>query len=384
VPSVSSEAGTGVREAPPRAPARASLDVLGPAATFLSGQALALAAVAAVAAPSGWAVWSLLQSWDAQHLVAIARSGYPSAAGPPAFFAFFPGFPLLVRLAAATGLPADVCGVAVSVVAGVALAYGVDRLAADLSGSSRVARFTAVALVATLPLSVVFLMPYTEASFCALAIWTLVALRRRRWLTTGLLCGAAGLVRPTVVALVLAVVVAAAAAWRAGDAERVRAAAAVALAPLGILGYLGWLAAVTGSPSTWSAGERRGWDTTFDGGAYTWSWLRTIAVGGPATMDLFILGAAATCAVTAAVLLRGGLRGHAAYVAGVLVVTLGTSGVWNSKYRLQLPALVVACAVAAPALARLPAPYRWIVLAAAAGLGCWFSAFALTSYPYAI
>jgi hypothetical protein len=45
---------------------------------------------------------------------------------------------------------------------------------------------------------------------------------------------------------------------------------------------------------------------------------------------------------------------------------------------------VVACVVTAPALARLPAPYRSIVVAVAAGLGSWFSAFALTRYPYAI
>jgi hypothetical protein len=383
VPSVSSEPGAGVREVPPPLRARPWSDVLAPAATFLTGQALTLAAVAAVAAPSGWSAWSLLQSWDAQHLVAIARSGYPPA-GPSSFFAFFPGFPLLVRLAAVTGLAADACGVAVSIVAGVLLAYGVDRLAAELTGASRPARLAAVALVATLPLSVVFLMPYTEATFCALAVWSLVALRRGRWLTAGLLCGAAGLVRPTVVALVLAVVAAAAAAWRTGAPDRVRAAAAVALAPLGIAGYLAWLAAVTGSASAWSAGESRGWNTALDGGAYTWSWVRTIAVGGPATMDLFILGAAVACAATVVVLLRWGLPGHAAYVAGVLAVALGTSGVWNSKYRLQLPALVVACVVAAPVLARLPAPYRWVVLAAAAGVGCWFSAFALTRYPYAI
>jgi hypothetical protein len=362
---------------------RATLRLLAPAIAFLAGQGLALAAVAAVAAPSGWRLWSLLQSWDATHLVGVARSGYGTG---PESYAFFPGFPLLVRLVAAvTGLGADVCGVVVSVLAGIALAYAVDRLVGDLPDASPAARLTAVALVGVLPLSIVFLMPYTEATFCALAVWTLVALGRSRWLLAGLLCAAAGLVRPTAVALVLAVVVVAAGAWRGRRPDRPAAALAAVLAPAGVLGYLGWVALVTGSPGAWTAGQSQGWGTRFDGGAYTWSWIRVISVGGPAAMDVFILGGAAACVVAVVVAVRRGAPAHvSAYMAGVLVLVLGTSGVWNSKYRLLLPALVVVCAVAAPALARLRPPFRVIVLALVAAVGLCFGAYALTGYPYAI
>jgi hypothetical protein len=362
---------------------RAMLRLLAPAIAFLAGQALALAAVAAVAAPSGWRLWSLLQSWDAAHLVGVARSGYGTG---PESYAFFPGFPLLVRLVAAvSGLGADVCGVVVSVLAGIALAYGVDALVGDLPDASPAARLTAVALVGVLPLSIVFLMPYTEATFCALAVWTLVALGRSRWLLAGLLCAAAGLVRPTAVALVPAVVVAAAGTWRGRRPDGPAAALAAVLAPVGVLGYLGWVALVTGSPGAWTAGQSQGWGTRFDGGAYTWSWIRVISVGGPAAMDVFILGGVAACVVAVVVAVRRGVAAHvSAYIAGVLVLVLWTSGVWNSKYRLLLPALVVVCAVAAPALARLRPPYRVVVLALVAAVGLCFGAYALTGYPYAI
>jgi hypothetical protein len=55
-------------------------------------------------------------------------------------------------------------------------------------------------------------MTYAEALFCALAIWALLALANGQWLTAGLLTLAAGTVRSTAVALILAVLTAAATA----------------------------------------------------------------------------------------------------------------------------------------------------------------------------
>ncbi|HYJ74358.1 MAG TPA: hypothetical protein VEV65_02115 [Kineosporiaceae bacterium] len=355
---------TAAREAPPAA----RLRPLAPAAAFLAGQVLALLATWAVAVPSGWSMWALLHQWDARHFEDVARRGYDGDD-----YAFFPGLPLLVR-GVSTVVPADVAGVLVSVTAGVVLAYGVDRLTRQLGGDTLIP----VWLAGVLPLSVVFLMPYAEAVFCALAVWTLVALGRDRLLLAAGLCAAAGLVRPTAVALVLAVLVAAA-------VRRDRSAlVAAAVAPLGLLGYLGWVAVRTGSPTGWAEQESRGWRTAFDGGAFTWGWLRTIAAHGPSGVDVAILAAAVACVATAVVLVRRRRPDAAVYVAGVVVLALGTSGVWNSKYRLLLPALVVGCALAGPPLARLRTPVRLVVLAAVAAVGCCYSAYLLTSYPYAL
>jgi hypothetical protein len=371
---------------------------LAPAAVFLLGQALALLALAGVARASSWPLSSLLQQWDGQLYLAVARSGY-SVAGPAGqdLRAFFPGYPGAVRgLARLTGLGLGASAGVVSGAAGTALAYGVDRLSSALGVASSRGRLTAVFLVGALPLSVLFLMPYAEALFCALAVWALVCLARRRWMAAGLCTCAAGLVRPTGVAVVLAVVVASAVAWRRGAPDRRRALAACAVAPLGTLAYLVWAAISTGRPDAWSRSESR-WGTRLDGGAYTWSWIRAILGAGPSTIDVFVLGAAACCVAAVTVLLLRRPPGAlgtarpadlraclAAYVVGVLGLALGTSGVWNSKYRLQLPALVVACVVAAPALARLPGPLRAVVLAVVAALGCWFSVFAVVRYPYAL
>ena len=354
-----------VRAAPPAV----RLRLVAPAAAFLAGQVLVLAATWAVAVPSGWSTWALLHQWDARHFEDVARRGY--AGGD---YAFFPGLPLLIRLVS-TVLPPDVAGVLVSVAAGVVLAYGIARLTRQLADDTLVP----VWLAGVLPLSVVFLMPYAEATFCALAVWTLVALGRDRLLLAAGLCAAAGLVRPTAIALVLAVVVATAVR------RDLVALGAAALAPLGVLGYLAWVAVRTGSPAGWAEQESRGWRTSFDGGAFTWSWLRAIAAaGGPSAVDLAILVAAGACVATAVVLVRRRRPDAAAYVAGVVVLALGTSGVWNSKYRLLLPALVVGCALAGPPLARLRTPLRVVVLATAGAVGCWYSAYLLTSYPYAL
>jgi Mannosyltransferase (PIG-V) len=350
------------------APAAVRLRAVAPAAVFVAGQVLALAATWAVAVPSGWSMWALLHQWDARHFEDVAARGYTGDD-----YAFFPGLPLLIRLVS-TVLPAGVAGVVVSVAAGVVLAYGLDRLTGQLGGDTLIP----VWLTGVLPLSVVFLMPYAEATFCALAVWTLVALGRDRLLAAAGLCAAAGLVRPTAVALVLAVAVAA--AVRRGRAALV----AAVVAPVGVVGYLAWVAVRTGSPAGWAEQESRGWRTSFDGGAFTWSWLREIAADGPSAVDLAVLAAAIACVLTAVVLLRRLRPDAAAYVAGVVVLALGTSGVWNSKYRLLLPALVVGCALAGRPPARLRTPLRVVVLAAAAGVGCWYSAYLLTSYPYAL
>jgi hypothetical protein len=356
----------------PEAPVAARRRPFTPALVFLAGQALVLGVVWAAAAPAGWSVWALLQQWDARHFEDVARSGYTGD-----LYAFFPGFPLLVRLVTVgTTLPVDVAGVLVSVAAGVVLAYGVDRLTREIAGAGGP---VAVALVAVLPLSVVFLMPYSEATFCALAVWTLVALGRGRILLGSVLCAGAGLVRPTGVALVVAVVVAALA-----SEDRRRGTLAVAVAPLGVVGYLGWVALRTGSLTGWADRQHAGWGTGFDGGAATWAWLRTIPTRGALAIDLAILAAAIACAVTVGVLLRRRRTADAAYVGAVLVLALGTSGVWNSRYRLLLPALVVGCALAGPVLLRLRTPARVVALAAIAAVGCCVSAYLLTSFPYAL
>src|SRR5690606_36045782 len=152
----------------------------------------------------------------------------------------FPLYPGLIALLdpVLPGGP-QAAGLAISWLAGPAAAWGLFAIGAHLR--DRRTGVLLVALWAVLPHAVVQSMLYTETLFTALAAWSLYALLRRRWLTSGALCLAAGLLRPTAGALVLAVGLAAlAAVWRRRDGWRPWVAGLIA--PLGLLGYLGWVA----------------------------------------------------------------------------------------------------------------------------------------------
>ena len=125
-----------------------------------------------------------------------------------------------------------------------------------------------------------------------------------RWLAAGVLAACAGLVRPTAAAVVLAVWVGAALAWRRGRFGGRRALAAAAVAPLGTFAYLVYVAlATTGGLTAWSESERKGWDSRFDYGRFTWTWLRALFQFGGGPMDGFIVAGAGV---------RGAHRGVAA------------------------------------------------------------------------
>ena len=105
---------------------------------------------------------------------------------PETPLAFFPGYPALVRWV--DGLPGvDLIGAAftVSLVSGVFCAYGLHRLGRRVRGGSREAGLILVALFAASPMAVVLSMTYSEATFCALAAWSLVGVVERRWILAG-------------------------------------------------------------------------------------------------------------------------------------------------------------------------------------------------------
>jgi Gpi18-like mannosyltransferase len=95
-----------------------------------------------------------------------------------------------------------------------------------------------VALFAAEPMGVVLSMTYTEALFCALALWALVGVLERRWLLAGLCTAAAGLVRWTALALVITVGLAAVVSL--ARRRESRPLIALLIAPAGLIGYLWW------------------------------------------------------------------------------------------------------------------------------------------------
>ncbi len=207
-----------------------------------------------------YSLLGLIKSWDSGRYLIIAAHGYSYVPGDmrhDSIFAWFPGYPAAIRAVAwVSGVGAVGAGLGVTIAAGLAAAWGLTRLSMTLTGDRRVSLLT-TALWAVAPGSIVLSMVYSEALFCALAIWCLIALVERHWLTAAGLTVLAGTVRSSALALVAAVTVAAllalirAARARQRIAAWWRPAAALLLAPLGLLGYWGYVAWAVHRPGGW-------------------------------------------------------------------------------------------------------------------------------------
>jgi hypothetical protein len=353
---------------------------------YAGGQGLTILVVAAVAAARHRLSGSLWWSWDGQQFLYIASHGYTNSvashvSGSPAFF---PGYPaLMAGLAAVSRMPLPAAGIVVSACSGLVFAFGLHRLVTKVAGSDRGLGLLVVFLASVSPLSIVLTMVYSEALFCAFAVWCLIAIVDRRWLTAGLLCLLAGTVRQTALALVVALVIAAVAAARR-RAATLRTWIAAALAPLGLLGYFSWVSVRTGHVTGWFEAERNGWHTYVDFGAGTERFSYRALVFAPALLDVvtvamvglavILLVATAAGRVPVAVL---------AYSSVVLALDVFADGVMNSKVRLLVPAFTLLLPIGVWLRTQTPLA-RSTILGCAAVAGTWYSSYALVIYGHAI
>jgi len=222
-----------------------------------------------------------------------------------------------------------------------------------------------VAVWAVAPSSTVLSMMYAEALFCALAIWALVALVSRRWLTAGVLTLAAGTVRSTALALILAVGVAALIAMvqavrgRQPFGQWWRPLAAVVLAPLGLLGYLMYVARATRRLDGWFWVEKHTCHMVFDWGTSTLRVVEGALTGKPGVDQVIVVAAVVAAAALALWSLTERVPVYLhVYTIVVVFLALTTSANWiSSKPRFLLPAVLLALP-----LARVLAPVRTSVL----------------------
>src|SRR5271163_4520470 len=201
-----------------------------------------------------YSLWHLIASWDSGRFLHIAAHGYSYVPGNlrlDVIFAWFPGYPAAIdTLSWIPGVGADGAALTVTIAAGLAAAWGLTRLGLAVTGDQRISLLM-VALWAVAPGSLVWTMLYSEALFCALAVWALAALVERRWLTAAGLTILAGTVRSTALALVAAIAVAALPplirALRAREPVGAmwRPAVAVLASPLGLVGYWAYSAWAT-------------------------------------------------------------------------------------------------------------------------------------------
>ena len=334
-----------------------------------------------------YSLWHLIASWDSASYLTIAAHGYSYVPGDlrhDVIFAWFPGYPAAIdAIAWIPGVGADRAALAVTIIAGLAAAWGLTRLGLALTGDRRIS-LVMVALWAVAPGSLVWAMLYSEALFCALAVWSLVALVERRWLTAAGLTILAGTVRSTAVALIAAVVVAAlpplirAARAREPVAAWWRPAVAVLAAPLGLLGYWGYSAWATHHLAGFLWVEKNA-HNNFDFGKGIFLAARSAIISAPtAFVVLTLLVIAAAVTLTACSLAERIPAYLHVYTLVVVVLALGPGPDYlGSKPRFLLPAMLLALPLAR-LLARAPVWVLVPLIAVLAAASTWFGLYLMT------
>ncbi|MFI5675408.1 hypothetical protein [Streptomyces cellulosae] len=233
--------------------------------------------------------WDVLASWDGWWYQQIAAHGYDPALVPVPgakglitlegnSAAFFPLYPAAMRtVSEGTGLGLYGSGMLVSVVASFVAALGIYAVTARFGG--RRAGLAAAGLWAVWPGSGMEWSAYSESLYVALAVWACHAVMNDRWLTAGVLTFTAGLNRPTAVALIAALTVAALLALHRRQDDFARPWVAIAVAPLGLVGYLLWVGNRMGDLGGYFTLQTGAWAHTFDYGEHTGKVLTSIAVG---------------------------------------------------------------------------------------------------------
>ncbi|MER7076550.1 glycosyltransferase family 39 protein [Saccharopolyspora kobensis] len=360
---------------------------------YLAIRLVGLLVLAWLSAANDEAILDNLRAWDGQWYLEIAQNGYggvdPSMVDgfgnryPETPLAFFPGYPLLIMaFALIPGVSATGGAITASLACGVAAAYGLARLGRRIGGSEGVGLLLVV-LFAAAPMSVVLSMAYSEALFCALAIWALIGVIERNWLLAGLCCAAAGLVRPTAAALIGVIGLAALVAV-VQRKDTWRPWLAMLLAPSGMLLYIGWVGVQTGNPTGYFALQQRGWSSQFDGGVATGQFLLESLTTEKSVFETFTTWVVLAALVLMVLCLRQRMPWPLlVFAAAVLVLDLGSDGLMYSKVRLMLPAFPLLIPVAI-GLARRRTTTAVTTAVLLVFFGSWFGAYSLTAWQYAI
>lgn len=362
-------------------------------AIFASIRLLALG-VSAFLLPRGkfhtlhYSLWHLIASWDSGRFLHIAAHGYSYVPGNlrlDVIFAWFPGYPAAIdTLSWIPGVGADGAALTVTIAAGLAAAWGLTRLGLAVTGDQRISLLM-VALWAVAPGSLVWIMLYSEALFCALAVWSLVALVERRWLTAAGLTILAGTVRSAAIALIAAVAVAAlppvirAVRAREPIGAWWRPAAAVVTAPLGLVGYWAYSAWATHHVAGFAWVEENAHNNFDWGQGIILAAKQAIIYGPNASVALTLLVIAAAVILTAWSLAERIPVYLHAYTLVIVVVALAPGPYFlGSKPRFLLPAMLLGLP-----LARLLARARiWVLIpliAVLAAASTWFGIYLMTT-----
>ncbi len=357
---------------------------------------------------AGRSVTERLLSWDGRWFAQIAAHGYPGYINltnvhdeTSGAYAFLPGYPLLVRLVALVTGNIDHAGLAVAGIAGVVAAAGIYCYVTRLTGRIAVG-VLAVGLWAALPMSVVLSMMYSEALFVALAVWALYAVLADRWVTAGVLSLCAGLVRPSGIALGIAILGAAVFYFlrrRYDDTgpRPMRVASSAVLSVVGVPLWWLYVAIDTGRADGWFAVQDFFWGSHVDFGTSfargLWNAVTFVGVDSGSAGVGYVVNFAAVVGLLAALVPLTSLVLRAIgdarwlppmlYALVLLGMAIGSAGYLHSKLRFLVPIFPIVIPVAI-VLMRSRRVTPVLVLTIAVLLSAWWGAFMLIVWHYAI
>jgi hypothetical protein len=289
-------------------------------------------------------------------------------------WAFYPGFPLVVReVHTLTSLPYAAAGYVAASVFGLAAVLAVAALTATYVGPAAAA--AAGVLVSLWPGSAVLSLPYSEGLFIAAAATSLLALRQRRWWVAGVCGYVATFTRALGLALFVAAAVAATRAFR--ERRDLPALVAPLLTAAGALSFFcyGWWR--TRDALVWRHAEDL-WRQRFDFGASVfWHFAHDLLTGDRREPTTLMLALGLLALVGGLVAARRGPRmavdANLITYAGVACVLLLGYGHVGPRPRMVLAVIPVFVWVAA-------ALSRRVVAVAAIPLT---AVLAVTAYAYA-
>jgi Mannosyltransferase (PIG-V) len=271
--------------------------------------------------------------WDARHFLEVAEYGYTDPRSDPHATAFFPLFPLLIRLLTATGMTPGLAGMLISTGASVVAVAFLYRLAEEDLGADA-GRRTALYLL-FFPTAVFLVAPYSEALFLAGAIPAFYYARRRRWLAAGSFAALAMGARMAGAFLLVGL-----ALNRAAVLKGV-IAGALALVPLIAYGVYLWQ--VKDDPLYFLTDQRLGWGRAFSSPleALRSTWNGTRVDAGEGALTNFVIGWRVEIVAVAVGLMFVGVAlfkkewGYAGFM-GTFLLALMTSSVYLSVPRMLL------------------------------------------------
>ncbi|MFJ3099046.1 hypothetical protein [Streptomyces hydrogenans] len=341
------------------------------AVAFGAIKAVGIAFLAAYSAFKGKDALVLLSArWDSLWYSRVADFGYGFSIQAPdgrhlSSMAFFPLLPLLEKSAGLLGISSSNAGLVISLVASLVAATGLFLLGRYVHSAK--AGYLLVCLWASLPVSIVQSMAYSESLFVALSSWALYAALRERWVTAGLLAFFAGLTRPVGLAVGAAVIVAVLLAMRSARIPpnlrgNGRILFACIISPLGAVGYILWVGLRRGDPFGYFQVQAE-WGNGFDGGVNFSRFLAEPIWDSWILVALFMAGIICLAALPHVILFRQGQpMPLIVYSAMVTLLAVGASGYFGSKPRLLIPAFPLLLPLAI-SMARSKRTLPWIVMA---------------------